>query len=153
MVTAQRREQRLQDVPISMTAFDAEAIERYPLIDVGDYFDRTANVSFNSAGGPASTPQCVGHRGRGQVDIRHSPVLHGLAGPAGQRPDSHSKSVGTANAASASSPGGELDLDFLATDNLQLSLVVGYNDAKFDDYPKRGRVHRRVARPCSRSQW
>src|SRR5690606_22141940 len=49
-VTAQRRAQSLQDVPVSVTAFTGEAIERLRIRDTADYFAQTPNVSFASAG-------------------------------------------------------------------------------------------------------
>ncbi|WP_417624030.1 TonB-dependent receptor [Paremcibacter congregatus] len=43
-VTAQRREQSLMEVPISMTAFSADAIEKQNITDIEDYFAKTPNV-------------------------------------------------------------------------------------------------------------
>ncbi|WP_417450309.1 TonB-dependent receptor [Kordiimonas sp.] len=50
-VTAQRREQSLQDVPVSVSAFTSTAIERNNFQGVDDYLSRTPNVSFISSGG------------------------------------------------------------------------------------------------------
>ncbi|WP_204601962.1 TonB-dependent receptor [Paremcibacter congregatus] len=50
-VTAQRREQSLQDVPVSVSAFTSVAIERNMFDGVSDYLSRTPNVSFISTGG------------------------------------------------------------------------------------------------------
>jgi iron complex outermembrane recepter protein len=50
VVTAQRREQNLQDVPISINAFSAEAIDKFMFGDVGDYIIRTPNASFSTDG-------------------------------------------------------------------------------------------------------
>ncbi|TQV82746.1 TonB-dependent receptor [Exilibacterium tricleocarpae] len=50
VVTAQQREQNLQDVPISISAFTSEAIEKNMFSDVGDYVTRTPNASFTSNG-------------------------------------------------------------------------------------------------------
>jgi iron complex outermembrane receptor protein len=49
-VTAQRREENVRDVPISLTVFDASAIEQQNFQGVGSYFDQTPNVSFTSEG-------------------------------------------------------------------------------------------------------
>lgn len=49
-VTAQRREQSLRDVPISVTAFNADLITRANFQSVDDYFSVTPNVSFTSSG-------------------------------------------------------------------------------------------------------
>ena len=50
VVTAQRRVQNLQDVPISISAFDAGAIEKNMFNDVADYITRTPNASWASTG-------------------------------------------------------------------------------------------------------
>ncbi len=50
IVTAQRREQNLQDVPIAITAFNAEAIEKAMFNDVSDYVTSVPNASFISNG-------------------------------------------------------------------------------------------------------
>jgi iron complex outermembrane receptor protein len=49
-VTAQRREENVRDVPISLTVFDAAAIEQQNFQGVESYFDQTPNVSFTSEG-------------------------------------------------------------------------------------------------------
>lgn len=50
IVTAQRREQNLQDVPISISAFSADAIEKNMFKDVSEYITKTPNASFISNG-------------------------------------------------------------------------------------------------------
>lgn len=50
IVTAQRREQSLQDVPVSVTAFSSETITNNMFQGVDDYFARVPNVSFISTG-------------------------------------------------------------------------------------------------------
>ncbi|HWV60768.1 MAG TPA: TonB-dependent receptor [Sphingopyxis sp.] len=50
VVTAQRREQSLQDVPIAITALSAETIKNQNIQSVDDYFAMTPNVSFQSNG-------------------------------------------------------------------------------------------------------
>ena len=50
VVTAQRREQNLQDVPISITAFSADAVEAFMFNDVTEYVTRTPNISWKSDG-------------------------------------------------------------------------------------------------------
>ena len=50
VVTAQRREQNLQDVPISISAFNAESVEAFMFQDVSDYIIRTPNASWASTG-------------------------------------------------------------------------------------------------------
>ncbi|MCB2114496.1 MAG: TonB-dependent receptor [Parvularculaceae bacterium] len=50
IVTAQQREQSLQEVPISISAFTGDDIEKNKFDDVGDYIARTPNASFVSNG-------------------------------------------------------------------------------------------------------
>jgi len=50
VVTAQRREQSLQEVPVSVTAFTGEAIERRNIKSATDYLALTPNVSFTEDG-------------------------------------------------------------------------------------------------------
>lgn len=50
VVTAQRREQNLQDVPISISAFNADTVEAFMFQDVSDYIIRTPNASWASTG-------------------------------------------------------------------------------------------------------
>ena len=49
-VTAQRRVENVRDVPISITVFDAAAVEQQNFQGVESYFADTANVSFTSEG-------------------------------------------------------------------------------------------------------
>ena len=50
LVTAQRRSERLQRVPISMTALGADLIKSAGLTQVGQIAERTAGVNFGSTG-------------------------------------------------------------------------------------------------------
>ncbi|MFC4307661.1 TonB-dependent receptor [Steroidobacter flavus] len=50
VVTAQKREQSIQEVPISVTAFSAEDIERNRIRGVADYVEQTPNVSYPDTG-------------------------------------------------------------------------------------------------------
>lgn len=50
VVTARRREESLQDVPVSITAFSSEALERNMFEGVTDYLSRAPNVNFISNG-------------------------------------------------------------------------------------------------------
>lgn len=49
-VTAQRREQNLQDVPVSLTVFTSEQLERNNIEAATDYLSLTPNVSFTEDG-------------------------------------------------------------------------------------------------------
>jgi iron complex outermembrane receptor protein len=44
VVTAQRRNESIQDVPVAITAFTAEELERANIQDIGSYFQNTPNV-------------------------------------------------------------------------------------------------------------
>ena len=50
IVSARRREEKLQDIPSSITAFSAEDLARSNIDDIKDYFMKTPNVSFTSSG-------------------------------------------------------------------------------------------------------
>lgn len=50
VVTSRRREESLQDVPIAVSAFSAESIERNRIEGVDDVFSRTPNVSYTTEG-------------------------------------------------------------------------------------------------------
>jgi iron complex outermembrane receptor protein len=60
VVTAQRREQNLQDVPIAISAFTSDAIEKNMFGDVSEYVTQTPNASYISNGA----------RSRRQISIR-----------------------------------------------------------------------------------
>ncbi len=67
VVTAERREANLQDVPISITAFNAEALERTGVTAVGDVFDQAPNVG-RTAGPAGGDDGGFFIRGIGQLD-------------------------------------------------------------------------------------
>jgi len=70
MVTAQRREQNLQDVPIAISAFTADTIEKNMFADVAEYVTRTPNASFITNGA----------RSRRQISIRGVTNFLGFVG-------------------------------------------------------------------------
>ncbi|MDT8319706.1 MAG: TonB-dependent receptor [Xanthomonadales bacterium] len=70
IVTAQRREQSLQDVPIAISAFTSEAIEKNMFSDVTEYLTQTPNASFISNGA----------RSRRQISIRGVTNFLGFVG-------------------------------------------------------------------------
>jgi iron complex outermembrane receptor protein len=72
IVTAQRREQNLQDVPIAISAFTADVIEKAMFSDVGEYLTSTPNASFISNGA----------RSRRQISIRGVTNFLGFVGSA-----------------------------------------------------------------------
>ncbi|ABG42404.1 TonB-dependent receptor [Paraglaciecola sp. T6c] len=64
-ITAQKRVENLQEVPMSMTAFSAEAIEKNQLTDIGDIAAVTPNFSFSTTGSgrPEFTIRGIGTSG------------------------------------------------------------------------------------------
>jgi len=69
VVTAQRREQSLQGVPISVTDFSAEAIERSDISEAQDYLSVAPNVGFSDGGGSGSRSVNIGIRGVSDVGL------------------------------------------------------------------------------------
>lgn len=55
VVTAQKREQSLQDVPVSVTAFTADVIDRAGISNFSDYAIKTPNLGFQQRGTRADT--------------------------------------------------------------------------------------------------
>ncbi len=69
VVTAQRREQSLQDVPISVTAFGATDLERSNITEAKDYLSLTPNVSFAEDGQTGNRSIRIGIRGVSNVSL------------------------------------------------------------------------------------
>ncbi|WP_199902569.1 TonB-dependent receptor [Azospirillum sp. B4] len=65
VVTAQRRAEKLQDVPVTVTAFSAEEIEEARIRQIDDVASRTPGLSFDAF--PASQPR-ISVRGIGSSD-------------------------------------------------------------------------------------
>lgn len=70
IVTAQRREQNLQDVPIAISAFTADTIEKAMFADVADYITKVPNASYITNGS----------RSRRQISIRGVTNFLGFVG-------------------------------------------------------------------------
>jgi iron complex outermembrane receptor protein len=67
VVTARRRAESLQDVPIAVTAYSGEALERQGAIDITDISDTTPNVTLETSRG-SNTTLTAFIRGVGQQD-------------------------------------------------------------------------------------
>lgn len=65
VVTAQRRDENLQDVPATVTAFGADEVKQAQIHDFGDVSTRTPGVQFDAF--PASQPR-IAIRGVGSFD-------------------------------------------------------------------------------------
>ena len=71
VVTARRREEDIQTIPVSIAAFTAEALEERTMDDVSDLADFTPNVEFATtyALGGSSSEATVYIRGIGQISV------------------------------------------------------------------------------------
>ena len=67
VVTAQRREQNLQDVPISVTAFSGAALARSNIRSASEYLSLTPNVSFTEDGQTGARGVGISVRGIGTL--------------------------------------------------------------------------------------
>ncbi|HYJ84367.1 MAG TPA: TonB-dependent receptor, partial [Allosphingosinicella sp.] len=67
VVTARRRAENLQDVPIAVTAYSGETLERMGAIDITDLSDTTPNVTIETSRGTNTTLTAF-IRGVGQQD-------------------------------------------------------------------------------------
>jgi iron complex outermembrane receptor protein len=67
VVTARRREENLLDVPVAITAFTGDALERQGAIDITDIADTTPNITVETSRGTNSTLTAF-IRGVGQQD-------------------------------------------------------------------------------------
>jgi len=67
IVTARRRAESLQDVPIALTVYSGEALERGGAVDITDISDTTPNVTLETSRG-SNTTLTAFIRGVGQQD-------------------------------------------------------------------------------------
>ena len=68
IVTARKREEALQDTPISITVFSASTLEAANMIDLRDIGKYTPGMSFTSYGMGSSEAGAIFLRGIGQSD-------------------------------------------------------------------------------------
>ena len=69
VVTAQRREENLQDVPISVTAYGAEGIEKSVIKEGADYLMMTPNVGYSEDGEGGSRSLNISIRGVSNITL------------------------------------------------------------------------------------
>ncbi len=69
IVTAQRREQSLKDVPVSVTAFTAGELEKASISEARDYLAMSPNVSFSEDGEAGNRSINISIRGVSNVDL------------------------------------------------------------------------------------
>src|SRR3546814_4243434 len=67
VVTARRREENLQDVPVAITAFSSAALERSTVQSLSDLNTITPGLRFGAEGGQVGTP--ISLRGISKVPI------------------------------------------------------------------------------------
>jgi len=77
-VTAQRREQNLQDTPVSVTAFTGEFLERSNINSARDYLNLTPNVSFTEDGQVGSRGVNIAIRGVSDVKSGENAVANAI---------------------------------------------------------------------------
>ena len=66
-VTARKREETLQDVPVAVTAFTADTLDKLNIQDIGDLGAQVPNLTIYAARGSTSTATAY-IRGVGQAD-------------------------------------------------------------------------------------
>ena len=59
VVTARRREESLQDLPLSVAAITADAMQAQGIYDIMDITDHVPNVNFTNTGPAAASPPCT----------------------------------------------------------------------------------------------
>ena len=74
VVTARRIEERLQDVPITVSTISAEDIARQNLDDLGDIAEKTVGFAFETFTGPLAQPVI-----RGQTNLRVTSPVQNVA--------------------------------------------------------------------------
>lgn len=74
VVTARRIEERLQDVPISVSSISAQDLARQNLDDLGDIAEKTVGFAFETFTGPLAQPVI-----RGQTNLRVTSPVQNVA--------------------------------------------------------------------------
>lgn len=69
IVTAQRREQSTQDVPLSVTAFNAATLERANITEAKDFLSMSPNVGFTEDGQAGSRSISISIRGVSSISL------------------------------------------------------------------------------------
>jgi len=73
LITAQRRVESLQDVPLSVTAFDASTIEVGHMTEAKDYLQFAPNAVFTEDGQTGARNVSISIRGVGNMNIADAP--------------------------------------------------------------------------------
>ena len=78
IVTAQRREQSLQEVPVAVTAFTGEALEIANITEAAQYLDLTPNVSYTEDGQVGSRGISIAMRGVSNINTDESSFIQSI---------------------------------------------------------------------------
>ncbi len=78
IVTAQRREQSLQEVPVAVTAFTGEALEIANITEAAQYLNLTPNVSYTEDGQVGSRGISIAMRGVSNINTDESSFIQSI---------------------------------------------------------------------------
>ena len=78
LVTAQRREQSLQDIPVAVTAFDGETLRRANITEASQYLSLTPNVAFTRDGQVGSRGISISMRGVSNINTDESSFIQSV---------------------------------------------------------------------------
>ena len=78
VVTAQRREQSLQDVPVSVTAFTGSTLESLKITEASQYLQMTPNVSYTEDGQVGARGISIAMRGVSNINTDESAFIQSI---------------------------------------------------------------------------
>ena len=78
VVTAQRREQSLQDVPVSVTAFTGSTLENLKITEASQYLQMTPNVSYTEDGQVGARGISIAMRGVSNINTDESAFIQSI---------------------------------------------------------------------------
>jgi iron complex outermembrane receptor protein len=78
LVTAQRREESLQEIPISVTAFDGQTLRRANITEASQYLSLTPNVAFTRDGQVGSRGISISMRGVSNINTDESSFVQSI---------------------------------------------------------------------------
>jgi len=78
IVTAQRREQSLQEVPVAVTAFTGEALEVANITEAAQYLNLTPNVSYTEDGQVGARGISIAMRGVSNINTDESSFIQSI---------------------------------------------------------------------------
>ena len=78
VVTAQRREQNLQDVPVSVTAFTGGMLENLKITEASQYLQMTPNVSYTEDGQVGARGISIAMRGVSNINTDESAFIQSI---------------------------------------------------------------------------